>query len=172
MMCKRLFLVLAFLLVPMSQVSAAPSKTQVNAALEVLQEAVKSMGPTLVSRFSLAELEQLLKQQGYKEVKVRESGSIVFNHDGTNYVLQLYDDGDLQLYFGVSGIRLTASAMNEWNRTKRLSRAYLDSDDDPGLEADLMANGGINEEIVSEFIKVFVNTSAPAFENFLRENGV
>ncbi|GAA5216167.1 YbjN domain-containing protein [Corallincola platygyrae] len=149
---------------------AGPSKTQVKAALEVLQEAVDDMGGSgLVKRYSLAELENLIRAEGYKNIRVRESGSIIFAHDDTNYMLQLYDDGDLQLYYGASGLSVTVHDMNEWNVSKRLSRAYIDSDGDPGLESDLLANGGLSEEIVKQFIGVFVNTSAPAFEEYIRE---
>ena len=61
---------------------------------------------------------------------------------------------------------LPLDSINEWNRTKRLSRAYIDSEGDIALEADLLANGGLNKERVLAFVTVFVHTSAPEFYQF------
>lgn len=47
------------------------------------------------------------------------------------------------------------SAINEWNRTKRFMRAYLDSDDDPHLEYDLDFEGGVAPSCIDEAIKLF-----------------
>jgi hypothetical protein len=73
------------------------------------------------------------------------------------------------MYFGVTGYVLTPEHMNEWNRTKRLSRAYLDDEGDPILEADLLANAGFTGEQFLEWFKVF-NYSALEFRQFLIEN--
>ena len=63
------------------------------------------------------------------------------------------------LLCGAAGCKYTNDDVNTWNRDYRLSRAYTDDDGDPVLEADLLANAGMNEEIVTEFIKVFIDSS-------------
>jgi hypothetical protein len=66
-------------------------------------------------------------------------------------------------------VNVTTDDINTWNMRRRLSRAYIDRDRDPVLEADLLANAGMNDRIITEFIKVFVN-SASDFRSFLRDH--
>ena len=88
--------------------------------------------------------------------------------DGHSYELLIYDDNDLQLYYGLTGYELDVADLNEWNRTKRLSRGYLDSVDDPVLEADLLANAGYTPRQFLEWIEVFLY-SAAEFRAFITE---
>lgn len=118
--------------------------------------------------YGVKELEKIVRSEGYGSVE-REEDRVVFKADGTTLVLFLYDDGDLQLYYGLTGVNITAEDINQWNMRRRLSRAYIDQERDPVLEADLLANAGMNERIITEFIKVFVD-SAHDFRTFLREH--
>jgi hypothetical protein len=115
------------------------------------------------------ELIEILRNDGYRAVELTEDRVISIKVDGLTYVLYVYEDDDLQMYFGVTGYVLTPDHMNEWNRTKRLSRAYLDHENDPILEADLLANAGFTKEQFLEWFKVF-NFSAVEFRQFLIEN--
>jgi hypothetical protein len=123
----------------------------------------------LQKRYTDDELVDILKNDGYRAVEISEDRVITIKVDGLTYALYVYDDDDLQMYFGVTGYVLTPEHMNEWNRTKRLSRAYLDDENDPILEADLLANAGFTEEQFLEWFKVF-NYSALEFRQFLIEN--
>lgn len=115
------------------------------------------------------ELVEILKDDGYRVVEISEERVITIRVDGSTYVLFVYDDDDLQLYFGVTGYTLDSDDMNTWNRTKRLSRAYIDDENDPVLEADLLANAGYTKEQFLEWFEVF-NYSAREFQQFLIEN--
>jgi hypothetical protein len=123
----------------------------------------------LKKRYTDEELVEILKNDGYRAVEISDERVITIKVDGTTYALYVYDDDDLQLYFGVTGYILTPEQLNEWNRTKRLSRAYLDDENDPILEADLLANAGFTEQQFLEWFKVF-NYSAIEFRQFLVEN--
>ena len=123
----------------------------------------------LKKHYTDEELVDILKDDGYRAVEISEDRVITIKVDGTTYALYVYDDDDLQLYFGVTGYVLTPEQLNEWNRTKRLSRAYLDDENDPILEADLLANAGYTEQQFLEWFKVF-NYSALEFRQFLIEN--
>ena len=109
-------------------------------------------------KFSLGQLSEIVKGEGYGTVSLHDD-HVRFKANGRMYGLYLYDDGDLQMYYGISGVQLTPGDINQWNRDYRLSRAYMDDDGDPVLEADLLANAGINEDMVREFIKVFIDSS-------------
>ena len=115
------------------------------------------------------ELIEILRNDGYRAIEHSDDRVISIKVDGITFVLYVYDDDDLQLYFGVTGYVLDADDMNTWNRTKRLSRAYIDDENDPILEADLLANAGFTEQQFLEWFKVF-NYSALEFRQFLIEN--
>jgi len=106
------------------------------------------------------ELSELLQAEGYGSVERLSKGGIRFKANGMPFVLFRYDDGDLQLYYGIRGVALPIGTINEWNRTRRLTRAYLDGDGDPVLEADLLANAGLQKQAVTEFVRVFVQIAA------------
>ena len=108
----------------------------------------------------------ILKNDGYRAVQKIDDRHIRIKVDGYNYDLLIYSDDDLQLYFGMTGYSLDTTAMNDWNRTKRLSRAYLDDENDPILEADLLANAGFTAEQFLEWFEVFV-FSAGEYRQFL-----
>ncbi len=116
--------------------------------------------------FDDKQLELILEQGGYAPVTILESGLLQFDANGTTYTLYRYDDGDLQLYFGLTGVHVSYLDINEWNATRRLSRSYLDGDDDPVLEADLLSNGSLSVKNVKEFVRIFL-ISAQQFEGFI-----
>ena len=121
---------------------------------------------TLKDKYSDAELIQIFKDEGYSAVSKKEDGIIRIKIDGEIYVIYNKYGGDLQNYYGISNAKISYEDINEWNRTKRLSRAYLDSDQDSILESDLLANGGLTNKNVTEFFKIFV-ASGKAFKEFL-----
>ena len=52
---------------------------------------------------------------------------------------------DLNFYVGFRDIKPTLDAINEWNRTHRFGRAYLDSELDAALDFDLNVDGGVSK---------------------------
>ena len=125
--------------------------------------------PSLKKAYTDDELIAILEGDGYRSVELMEERVISINLDGMTFVLYVYDDDDLQLYFGVTGYDIDTDAINDWNRTRRLSRAYLDDENDPILETDLLANAGYNAEQFLEWFKVST-WSAVEFRQFLVEN--
>jgi uncharacterized protein YjiS (DUF1127 family) len=130
----------------------------------------QARGGELVRRYSAQVLADLLREQGYGSVEILEDGNVRFLADGMVYLLLRYGDGDLQLFWGVRGISVSQEAINEWNRTRRLSRAYLDSGSDPALESDLLSDAGLTREQVARFVQVFVQATH-LFHGFLVQNG-
>jgi hypothetical protein len=89
-----------------------------------------------------------------------------FDLDGYKVVLFNYRN-NCQLY---AGFRADCSIkrVNEWNRTKRFSRAYIDDEGDPCIEADLDFDGGVTDTAVQEFIRTF-RLSVRQFARFIEE---
>jgi len=125
----------------------------------------------LVKRYSDEQVKNMLSQAGYDTVRVIDDGKVRFKSSGQIYVIYIHPDGDMHVYFGSSGLQLSFEDVNEWNRTTRLSRAYLDDESDIALETDLLSNAGINQEMVLQMVKVFVKTSVPRFILFAKTNG-
>ena len=123
-------------------------------------------GPELVQRFTDEQLVNILKADGYYAVSILDPGELLIKIDGHPHLLYVEDDGDLRAYYGISGVKVSYQDINTWNRTKRLSRAFLDEENDPVLESDLLANGGLTPKHVTEFLRVFVD-SANAFHDFV-----
>lgn len=62
----------------------------------------------------------------------------------------------IQLHAGYSMSNKPSMAkINEWNREKMLSRAYIDSDGDPHIEADLDMEGGVSREAIRELLRTY-----------------
>lgn len=116
--------------------------------------------------FDDQQLKLILEQEHYEQVKIVESGLLQFTAKGTQYTLYRYEDGDLQLYLGLTGVHLSYLDVNNWNATRRLSRSYLDDDGDPVIEADLLSDGRLSVKNVREFVRVFI-LSAQQFESFV-----
>ncbi len=118
--------------------------------------------------YSDEQLVAMLEAEGFRKVEIVEPTVIVITIDGLEYYLFVYDDGDLQLWFGLTDYNVGIEDMNEWNRTRRLTRAYIDDENDPILEADLLANAGYSSRQLSEWVGVFDGISR-AFRDYVAE---
>ena len=107
----------------------------------------------LVTKLSITATERLLKSM---ELDFEEIGNGIYRFELDDYKVLLYNKKKaLQMYAGFSGFDVTLGRINEWNRTKRFSKAYLDDDDDPCLESDLDLEGGVATTAIQEFIQTF-----------------
>jgi hypothetical protein len=114
-------------------------------------------------------LVQLLQGLGISEVTVLETGKILFRIEDIAMALFRFPDGDLQLYYGVGGVRCPFEPINEWNKQHRHSRAYLDDEEDPVIESDLLSDGGLSQEKLEMFVRTF-RMSAAQFLELLGEH--
>ncbi len=122
----------------------------------------------LRNSFSNTELIEILRHEGYGDVEAVTPQAIKFKASGLTYLLINNKDGDLQLYIGLGGMGNDLSDVNEWNRTHRLSRAYIDKKGDPILESDLLSDAGLTPQHVVAFVRVFT-MGVPIWGRFLRD---
>lgn len=122
----------------------------------------------ILKNLSANEVESLLENEGYSAVEVLSDSSLRVRVDGRGYLITIFDDGDLQLYYGITGSNADTDDMNTWNRTKRLSRAYIDLEGDPVVEADLLADRGITRVQFANFMTVFQSTVSQ-FRDFVSD---
>lgn len=107
----------------------------------------------IVTRATAPLIEAVIQEIDKKFEEV-DNNSYKFKLKG--YKVVLFNKGkDIQLYAGFKAKRITLSRINEWNKTKRFGRAYLDSDNDPVIEADLDFEGGVTAEAIVRFVALF-----------------
>jgi hypothetical protein len=123
----------------------------------------------LFKEYDINDLASILQGEGYGSIELLDEGRIRFKVEGFPYLLLLKDDGDLQMFCGFAGARLAFEDVNDWNRNTRLTKAYIDAEQDPVMTSDLLANAGISEEIVRQFVGIFVHSFGPEFKRFVTE---
>jgi hypothetical protein len=106
-----------------------------------------------ITKITRLELKRLMADEGYSATYTSD-GHLMWKIDGMRTVMLLKDDGrTLQFFAGIRGASTSMQKVNEWNRTKRFSRSYIDRDGDPILELDLDLEGGVTTERVAGFIR-------------------
>jgi hypothetical protein len=119
---------------------------------------------TVITSLTAGQLGALLTSMGieYKETKDQE-GDALFMMTLSDIKSQVYCyDADpktggyasIQMHavFG-SGKEQYLTKVNKWNVSRRFSRAYVDSDGDPHLEADLDLENGVTVSTARKFIE-------------------
>ena len=85
-----------------------------------------------------------------------ERSAMKFELGGYPVVLVLANgNSDASLYAGFTDTKTKVNKVNEWNQQKRFSRAYIDKDGDPVLEADIDFTGGVTEANIKAWVKLY-----------------
>lgn len=119
----------------------------------------------IVAAVTPAELQELMQDEGYA-VTLDNHGVVMWKVEGLKAQLITADDRESILFHAAfDGGNATLKRVNEWNRTKRFSRSYLDEDGDPHLELDLDLSGGVTPERIRDFLR----TSRTSFDAWCRD---
>jgi hypothetical protein len=115
-------------------------------------------------------LRLLLDLPGIQAERIEEDLFSITYPTGLKARLITYGDDplrSLQLRAGFSGFnKVELKHVNQWNKRYRFSKAYLDDDGDPLLEADLELTG-VTRETVVKFVQNFDDQSN-LFFSYLR----
>lgn len=109
---------------------------------------------TLLTGSDTAEILNAARGYGAASLKTQSNGDPQITGKINGITYQVYfqnctdnkDCEDLNFYLGFLDIKPTLEVINDWNYNKRFSRAYLDSDQDAGIEMDLDLVQGISPE--------------------------
>jgi hypothetical protein len=75
----------------------------------------------------------------------------------------------VQFYAGYSETKMNTAKLNDWNRTKRFGRAYIDQVGDPVVEMDIdLAAGGMSRALFKDNFE-FWKTLMSQFSKFIYE---
>jgi hypothetical protein len=133
---------------------AAPGFTPPMAAQEV------------VSEVSTEQLRKLLESMGY-EVEQPKEDMLQFAIEGhTALIVNKKTNIQFYSYFKKQKKKMDLKKVNEWNATKRFSRAYLDQDGDAVIEWDVDLEGGTTAGALKESIRTY-RVGVMAFVRFL-----
>lgn len=151
-MIKRFALLTAFVM-GLSLVGSSPASAQTE---------------DIIYQLSDAHLTSILQDLGYEEIEVinKDDDNTTFrfvDDEGRKILLMNYRSSrDLRIFIyfvndaGVT--RSTLTTVNEWNRDKRWSKAYLDGEGDWTLEADFDVQPGVTEDAIAAFITLWMRT--------------
>ena len=123
--------------------------------------------PDIITRMSAGRIERIV--QAFDDVEnFTEVGNNTYRFEFEGLKIVIFNKTtSMQLYAAFDG-SVSLSRINEWNRTKRFTKAYLDDEDDPVLESDIELNGGVTEANVDEWIKTYA-ISLQAYVEHLAE---
>lgn len=119
----------------------------------------------VVSEVSTDQLQKMLESMGY-EVEQPKENVLQFAIEGHTALL-INGKTDIQFYsYFKKQKKVDLKKVNEWNATKRFSRAYLDQDGDVVIEWDLDLEGGTTAGALKESIRTY-RLGVMAFVRFL-----
>ena len=119
----------------------------------------------VILRATPEEMAAIIQEIGYRaEILKNDQGKrrIRTRIGGRNVTVIFYDCDakescasiGLRSYFSDEKNKGLAFA-NEWNRTKRFARVYIDSDNDIGMDYDVTFVGGITKKNIREHVDIF-----------------
>jgi len=134
----------------------------------ILLVGISSLFAQTYTSLSDAETPSFMKSIGYRVERV-DDGVFSFELSNISVALFLYDSS-VQMYAVFTGYDIDLETINEWNKSKRYGRAYLDDDWDPVLEYDLDMEGGVSKNAIKVFIETF-DLLVSSFYDYVEENG-
>lgn len=118
----------------------------------------------VLTAISTQQAEGLFRDMGFTGIETDSDGDLIVTMQGMR-VLVLVGSAKgqmMQFRFAIAGSDANMRKINDWNRTKQYSRAYLDDDGDPVLESEQDLTGGVTLDRLRDFIKTY-NTSLSVF---------
>jgi hypothetical protein len=116
---------------------------------------VKVDDAQVVTTITGIRLNDILEAAGFKGGKVDEDGGVLIRISNKPVYFTVDDDQESiqahTAWMTDEQSRPSADKMNDWNRTKRYSKVYFDSDRDPVLQLDLDLAGGVTVARIKDF---------------------
>jgi hypothetical protein len=115
-------------------------------------EAVRGQDPySVVNALQAAGYKAILSKDATGDPKIESAAS------GSKYFIHFYgctkntDCRTITLSAGWTGTSATINSINEWNKSKRFSRGYIDKDGDPLIEFDIdLDDGGMSSALFAD----------------------
>jgi hypothetical protein len=111
----------------------------------------------IIEKLDGRQVQAMLAELGFTGSEIDADDDVIVHMQGYRVLIVVGSDRgrSLMARFAIAGTRATLKDMNDWNRDKRYSRAYLDRDGDPVLESDLDLDGGVTRARVKDFLRTY-----------------
>lgn len=103
------------------------------------------------TQISAPELQSLMASKGYT-TEVDQDGDLIWTIDGVRSLLIVAKDKESIQFVYSSSARPSLETINQWNRSKRYSRSFIDQDGDPILKLDLDLAGGVTKARIYDYL--------------------
>lgn len=116
------------------------------------QSSLRTRSAQVVDSITASQLRAVMENEGYA-VELESENVVIWRIDGMRAMLLVADDEEsVQFYAAFGDGNGTLRKANDWNKSKRYSRTYLDGDGDPCLELDPDLEGGVTAERIESFL--------------------
>lgn len=109
----------------------------------------------VVTTITGTRLKDILEAAGFKGGTVDDDGGVLIRMASKPVYFTVADDQESiqahTAWLTTDTSRPSADKINDWNRTKRYSKVYFDSDRDPVLQLDLDLEGGVTVARIKDF---------------------
>lgn len=132
----------------------------------------------LVSAANPESVASALRAQGYQAELTKDSDGdpmIRSGTGGTKFIILFFgctagqNCATLQFYAGYADVEVTHERVNEWNKTRRFGRAYIDNEGDPVVEMDLdLDDGGMSRALFEDNVEFWASV-VDGYRRFLLE---
>ena len=108
----------------------------------------------ILTTLSGEQMKKILVGEGYRGLNIDKDGDIVGRIDDIPFLIIVASDEEALLFkYSCESNDGDVGKVNEWNKNRRFSRAYVDDEGDYNLELDLVLSGGITEARVKDFFE-------------------
>ena len=118
----------------------------------------------IVETITSEQMRSLFHDQGFSNVEIDSDDDLIVRMQGYGILVFVRGNNysNIQYRFSVAGTSTTMRDVNDWNRSKKFTKAYLDNDGDPVLEMDVDLDGGVTWKRIEDSILTY-NQSLVAF---------
>ena len=107
----------------------------------------------VIQTITAAQLKTLMERQGYT-VEIDADGAILCEIDGyRTWMFVANDRKSLQFFVAFENDGTNLARVNEWNRTRKYGRSYLNNNGDPRFEKDLNLDGGVTVARIQSYLR-------------------
>lgn len=117
----------------------------------------------VIERLSSEKMKSLLQSEGFTDIEITSNDDLIVKMQGFRIAI-FVRGGDYSRikYFFITDANMTLRDVNDWNREKTFTKAYLDNDGDLVLEMDVDLYGGVTIARIKDSIRTY-NMSLLAF---------
>lgn len=111
----------------------------------------------VVDTMTSTQMRDLLGDEGFTGATIDEDDDVIVRMNGYPVIVFVRENNYtvIRFLFAVIGTNANYRDVNDWNRDRLFTKAYLDGDGDPALEMDMDLTGGVTIANIREAIRTY-----------------